>query len=564
METTLYAPSAPTHSFQIRLSFQPFVAYLKTQQQTDPRNGGVFGLYSYLIDQFEQLPAGLDYPEDVLGAGRLTELFQLASVAVLPLTAAGQNIPYAFGLPMPLTLFYQSDAFAQLTRQSPDLLSELSEQVCRDDKVRYIYKLILKKYYGVDTGTKAMPSFRFQKEINGLTKYFRIDPNTSFIEPHLETTLPPLQPAWIDFVNGSEPVPDGPDQLPIADFSFEGFSFFQLEDVTESETIQQLQEVFAHLQSDTEASIYCRFETALRNLCGQPDLQISLTPVTRVNGQIVHHPDTKSRSIYLRRSEINLDDPQELLDQQTMTAELMQEPTPHLFPGLQGLPDRERQMLHQQGFQSFLVYPITTANETLGILEMGSPQADAFNEHVLGTLDRILPLIQELLRYQLHQFTDNLERLIKKQFTSLQPSVEWKFYEAAWDAVRRGQKPSGKGGATRVSFPQVYPLYGAVDIRNSSVERHKAGQQDLADQLAALEALFAHPDFPSDWARADQLREESYGCQHQLLAGLGPEDEQAMAVFLEQGRICRFVQNTSLAANVPRLCAGYSCSQCVQ
>lgn len=169
----------------------------------------------------------MECPKVVVGKARLTELFQLASVAVLPLTAADQDVPYAFGLPMPLTLFYESDAFTQLMRQFPGLLSELPGQLCKEDKLRYLYQLILKKCYGVDTVEKAPPSFRFQKRMNGLTKYFRMDINTSFIEPRPATDLPPLQPAWIDFVNGADQVPDGIPQLPVEEFAFEGFSFFR-------------------------------------------------------------------------------------------------------------------------------------------------------------------------------------------------------------------------------------------------------------------------------------------------------------------------------------------------
>lgn len=536
METILYPPVLSTHPFQVRLSFRPFIAYLKAQQKTDPRNGGVYGLYSYLIDQFEQVPSCFDCPEDVLGADRLTELFQLASVAVLPLTTADQNVPYAFGLPMPLTLFYQSDAFRQLMRQFPNLLSELPDQLCTEDKIRYTYKIILKKYYGVETAEEATPSFHFQKQINGLTKYFRMDINTSFIEPRLGMNLPPFQPAWVDFVNGSGPLPDGPTQLPVAELSFEGFSFFRIEDITEHETIQALQGVFAHLQSDTEAVIYARFETALRNLCGQPDLQINLIPLPKVNGHFVYHPDSRSRSLFLRRSGPNLDDGHDLVAQQ-MVQKLMQEPTPHLFPGLRGLPSAEQQALQEEGIRSFLLYPITTPNETLGVLQMSSPRADAFNEKVLATIDRIMPLIQELLRYQLNQFNQGLERLIKKQFTSLQPSVEWKFYEAAWDSVRRGQPqpPLVDGAVTAgVAFPQLYPLYGAIDVRDSSVERYKAVQQDLLNQLTAVDELLAHCRGLTRSTRLERIQTQRQHWQPKLSAGLQPDDELNMAHFLTQ------------------------------
>ena len=89
----------------------------------------------------------------------------------------------------------------------------------------------------------------------------------------------------VDFLQGR--FQEGVPKLSIADFSFEGFVFFTIEDITETQTIQQLQAVFTRLQSDTEPAIYRQFETALRNLCGQPDLQISVVPIPKVNGRFV-------------------------------------------------------------------------------------------------------------------------------------------------------------------------------------------------------------------------------------------------------------------------------------
>ncbi|GAB2578537.1 hypothetical protein [Spirosoma areae] len=532
METLFYLPKIDDLALQFRLSFRPFVAFLKAQQQSRPPSDGLYELYAYLIDQFTEAIALAELQSEPLDEARLKGLFQLATVAVLPLNHTKRDMLYSFGLPVPLTLYHYSSAFERLITQYPDFLLDLPNQVDVQKKQRFLYQLILEKFYGIQIAQKAVLSFRFQKNRNGLTSYYRLEVNNSFIEPRSTQPLPPLQPAWIDFVNGTAPLPDEVTPLPLDEFTFEGFSFFQMEDVTEAETIQQLQEVFAHLHSDTEPIIYQRFESALRNLCGQPDLQIGIIPMPQVNGQFVYHPASKTRSIFLRNAAINTTNYKNS-PAQKMATKLARNPIPYLFPSLDGLPEKERGALAQQGIESFLVYPVTNAGDVLGMLEMGSSRANAFDEGILDKIERILPLIQELLRYQLNQFNNSLEQLIRKKFTSLQPSVEWKFYETAWAYLSRSQSESA-GGDIPIRFPQVYPLYGAVDIRNSSVERHKAVQQDLADQLAALDQLLANPAFPSNWARPEHLREESCQCQHKLAAGLNPEDEEGVAIFLEQ------------------------------
>ncbi len=532
METLFTPPQTDDLSHQFRLSFRPFVAFLKAQQQSRPSSDGMNALYTYLIDTFTSANTLIDGQNKPIDAKQVDTLFQLATVAVLPLNHTERDRLYAFGLPVPFTLFHYSAAFEQFFTESPDFLIDLPRQIKPEDKKRFLYKLILEKCYGVPMISKACFSFQFQKKQDGLVKYYRLDINGSFIDPHTEQPLPPLKPAWVDFVNGSAPLPDDVEPLPIDAFTFEGFSFFQMEDVTEAETIQQLQDVFVHLHSDTEPIIYHRFESALRNLCGQPDLQIGIIPMPQVNGNFVFHPDSKSRSVFLRHAGGSPSDSYKNAATQQMITHLFENPSPHIFPDLDGLPESKRQIFRQQGIRSFLVYPISAAGEVLGILEMSSPRPDAFSNDVLANIERIIPLVQELLRYQLNQFNNNLEQLIRKRFTSLQPSVEWKFYEAAWDYLSRGQKESTGNESIPVRFPQVYPLYGAVDIRNSSVERHKAVQQDLAAQLAAVDQLFCNADFPSSWDRPEQLREEGYQCQHKLIAGLLPDDEQDVAIFL--------------------------------
>ncbi len=532
METAILLPETeldlPVH---FKFSFRPFVAYLRAQRQRLLPTEGLHALYGYLIDQFSPFLTGPESAED-WPPGQLDELFQLATVAVLPLNRTNDAIPYAFGIPMPLRLFHGSDAFKRILNQFPDLLDDLPGYFCEEDKQRMVYQLILERGYGVSFATKPAPSFQFQKTTDGLTKYFRVDINTTFMEPRSEGTLPPLHAAWVEFVNGTRPYPDCEKGLPIDEFGFEGFAFFQIEDITEAEAIQQLEEVFVHLQTDTEPMIYRRFETALRNLFGQPNLQISLVPFPQVNGIFVPQPSTSARSVMLRNLGLGneLDGFREPAAQQLFRM-LAQDPTPRIHPDLQGIPEEKKQALYQKGIRSFLWYPVVGANEgLLGLLEMASPEAEAFREGILPKLERISPLIQELLRYQLGKFSESLERLIKKKFTPLQPAVAWKFYDAAWEHLHSGKKEP-VAPAAQVRFPAVYPLYGAIDIRNSSTERNRAIRQDLTGQLAALGDVLTHPRLAGEPQREAILA----GYQHwkdRINTSLTPEDELGITEFL--------------------------------
>jgi len=72
--------------------------------------------------------------------------------------------------------------------------------------------------------------------------------------------------------------------------------------------------------------------------------------------------------------------------------------------------------------------------------------------------------------------------MIKEHFTAIQPAVEWKFTEAAFQYLEHRQL-SDMAKMPAIVFEDVYPLYAAIDVRNSSTERNHSIQLDLLEQL---------------------------------------------------------------------------------
>ena len=515
---------------QFRLSFKPFVDYLEKRLSDDECSVGLGRLREYLIQKFSSFFPAENQPIGAYDQERLTELFQLITFSVLPLTRLDQDIPYAFGLPEPLQFFHYSPAFERLMLLNPKLPVDLRGQIDADEKLRISYRQVLERCYGIEI--KKKPVFLpFQKQVNGLTKYYRINIDNTFMVPRPQHELPPLEPSWIDYANGLyKSSAELPKPLPINQFIVEGFAFFSIEDVTETETVQQLREIFVHLQSDPEPVIYNRFERTLRNLSGQPDLQVGVMPFLHVNDHYAHYPAFASRSVFLTHSGLY----SEPIDQ-TAFGRLIQYINrygkPIVTPDLAQASGTHLRALYKNGIRSFLFYPIRIGNQLLGVLEMGSPTTNALNEEVLRKFELVIPLVQELLLYQRSQFNAALDRMIKQQFTNLQPAVEWKFNEAAWQYLT-GQKKATRREANLVRFPKVYPIYGAIDIRNSSVERHKAIQWDFSQQLAAIKTILDCPVMPDELMLPEVLLGKVKHWETRLDAGLDSDDEAEITLFL--------------------------------
>jgi hypothetical protein len=138
--------------------------------------------------------------------------------------------------------------------------------------------------------------------------------------------------------------------------------------------------------------------------------------------------------------------------------------------------------LKQQGVSSYALIPVYFNNALAGVLEVYSKKKGLMDEALLSRLEPAIPLLAQLLKNSIDQFQDSIEKVIKEKFTSIQPSVQWKFNEVAWHYLRDSQK----GEPEQIAFNDVHALYGAIDIRNSTIERNAALHKDLETQFTIL------------------------------------------------------------------------------
>jgi hypothetical protein len=105
---------------------------------------------------------------------------------------------------------------------------------------------------------------------------------------------------------------------------------------------------------------------------------------------------------------------------------------------------------------------------------------------VLKKLEPVYTFFEMACKNNISQFRNEIESLVKEQFTSLQPIVEWRFLEEAWTYLKEKTKIA-KPEMGVVRFDKVYPVYGAIDIKNSSTERNRCMQADLMEHLNRID-----------------------------------------------------------------------------
>jgi hypothetical protein len=140
------------------------------------------------------------------------------------------------------------------------------------------------------------------------------------------------------------------------------------------------------------------------------------------------------------------------------------------------------QYYHRQGARSLIICPLKLKDELIGMLEIMSTKEYQLHPLHISKIENAIPLFTLGLEKGLESLNSQVDSIIKKKFTAVQPAVEWRFTQAALHYIIQHQHKEDTK-IERIVFENVYPLYGAMDIRNSSIERSKAIQADMLEQL---------------------------------------------------------------------------------
>ncbi len=141
--------------------------------------------------------------------------------------------------------------------------------------------------------------------------------------------------------------------------------------------------------------------------------------------------------------------------------------------------------LKKQGFESAIFAPIAFNGELLGVLEIVSTTKNVLNAVNAKKLDDVMPYITSAVVRAKIEEENLIDAIIQNECTSVHSSVYWKFKEEAKQFIKdqlEGKQPFFK----EIVFNDVHPLYGQIDIKDSSKERNKAIQRDLTIQLSQI------------------------------------------------------------------------------
>lgn len=469
--------------FNSRLSFRPLVTALK--KNIAEGNPGMQKLYGHVVAEFETHPHLLNTISDLDILQPHKELIEELLSAVFPPTTA--NYMYGILFPFKNQAVYASPLFKQILLKpgSNDII--VANSMARNDinreKLHFAYGLILKKYMGYNSPDNSRSIYPYTDENTGLTKYMEMRLDGRFIDVQPVGEMPKMPESMLDQVfNRILSLDELMHQIPLEKFVFEGLTVIRINDVTEQAVIAEMKNRLLDINNLPDATAYTDLENHIQNLIGLKDLTIGVTPFFKINGHYIYSDMHNSNSLLFRYMQ-HTGEKDEISDYCKLL--FRENNQPILFETLNEQAASDVQCLPyyiKSGAQSLIICPLKQHNELLGLLEIISPKPGHLKPVHIGKIEAAIPLFTLGLEKSLELLNTEVERVIKKKFTAVQPAVEWKFTEASLNyIVSRQLKEDVR--IERIAFNDVYPLYGAIDIRNSSTERSQSIQRDILDQL---------------------------------------------------------------------------------
>ncbi|HEY4208138.1 MAG TPA: GAF domain-containing protein [Puia sp.] len=521
-----------------RLSFRRFIDFLKDRKMHEKTMKLKY--LEFVISHFESRLKGKE-TITVEEAGGYEDLLELIYSALFPAIEDERDNLWALSLPLHPVIFYGTGPFYDLLRD-PATGEPRASLIDKDNRSRkginleFAYTFIIRRLYNFTAYFPATTIIHsFVDEATGASNFYRLNIDTRFIDVIPKEPLPHLD--WDELqehMHAGTAIPYLAEHLPLTLFRFEGFAAITVTDITMEYVVESIKNTILKPDHNDGHTHYDMAIRSLRALAGNDAVDFGLLPFLRVNGKPVFSEEICCHSV-LAEAAIQHGEAEETY--LSMTEKYYRDPTLIFYENLDESLDNKAfflKTLRDYGVKAYALLPVWYNAQLAGVLEVSSRKAGTLDHALLYRLDIVLPLLAQLLQKNIDEFEAELKAVIKENFTSIQPAVEWKFNEAAWHYMREQQWSEQRPGIDTIYFENVYPLYGAIDIRNSTVERNNALRKDLETQFEVLIFTLTNLQKHSGLALLEELIFQCRKWQEAISGMLTTAEEMELNTFMKE------------------------------
>jgi predicted metal-dependent HD superfamily phosphohydrolase len=392
---------------------------------------------------------------------------------------------------------------------------------------------ILNAYYKQKINVQK-PLFYDIPDKNGIVKHYKIIYNTDFLEVYPAEKSPSLTQEEIEeLVDNYYNIELWKKAFPYNSWFLKGFAIITLVDVTLENAVSNLKSNL--LKANIEkVELKDSFESIFRSVFQIPDLKAGFTLYDNQEGIFIKPPFSEGELESFILLDTKEADCKNALCGCSFES-LIENNKPFIIPNVYDFSLTNKPFgvhLLSQDIQSFLLAPVIKGNKLLGLLQLTSSTVRALNSVNANKLELLLPYISDTIEKNNDDMVNHLEAIIQKEYTSIHPSVYWKFKKEVRNYLHLNSSVKDYS-FKEISFKEVYPLYGQIDIKDSSENRNKAIVKDLKDQINHIITIIDAIIFEKKIGVIEQKKHELQSFLIELDQPLQNNSEQKIHHYIE-------------------------------
>jgi len=389
------------------------------------------------------------------------------------------------------------------------------------------YLIILTKIYNFDLKIDIPFTYKLTDENDGSVKYYKMLVNPKYTVVKVHGKLKNLSKQEIKgLFDRSSDLDYWNEIIPLEQFEFTGFLKFTFVDITHEYVVSQMKSDLLDKHAIISQAGFDRIKEKVSALMDIPKLEFGLAAFSDFDSVVNQNVIWKS---IIPQSEVKCND-----YEGTQFEIAYRE---RRIVVTDDMADLEKNTLVdafvKKGIRSHAIIPLIIDQQIVGMMEFGSKEPGRLHMAQIKRFHELFPVFAIALKRSKDELDDRVQAIIQEECTAIHPTVEWRFYEAA-SKMLDGNLKGESAKMESIVFNDVVPIYGASDIRNSSVERNYAIQSDLAEHLGLAKEILVKGMENKEMPLLDHLVYKIDLHLQTVNSGLKAGDEVSLLEFLRK------------------------------
>jgi hypothetical protein len=479
-----------------------------------------------LLQEIEKYPELRDGFEDLDKLSKYKKSIQNISRVLFP-DALLTNEIKALTPPFHFEPIYTTSRFDNIVKASGEDFSYKMKDIDADTFYLYCCYFILGSYYGYPIQGGGGMKIEILNKDQGLMRTYKMGINadmTEFIPTKhaLDITAEDFE----ELVDNFGDIKIWKKKFPPNSWIMRGVNIINLVDITLDQSLASITSNLLQKNTDT----FEKIQGGVRSMLNNSKLDIGVLTLEKNKLNPLNTEEVKS--ILMNRDE-SLNCETEMCDY--TFGQLFHKKEPLVISDVNRFHEKSNSFISNRlmslGIKSYIVTPLIHEEELIGFLELAAYKRYELNNATLSSLNNIVPILAMAHKRFRTEAQNHIEAIIQQECTTIHHSVKWRFEQEAEKFMYKqhhNEQPVFKD----IIFNNLYPLYGQMDIRGSSVRRNEAVSTDLIKQINSIKKILKSafqqtkmPVYEELIFRLDTYKSElrkglSAGSEHKILGFL--------------------------------------------